>query len=92
MGCWRQEGYGQSIQSSNGSKKSDMFKEIKFFVTYLLIWISTNLSIPFWMLGHFHLMTNVYQDILEIIASFGMNILVFIGFLLDYKQQRKNNG
>jgi len=73
-------------------KKSDMFKEIKFFVTYLLIWISSNLSVPFWMLGHFHLMTNVYQDIQEIIASFGMNILVFVGFLLDYKQQRKNNG
>ena len=69
-----------------------MLKELKFFVTYLLIWISSNLSIPFWMLGHFHLMTNVYEDIQEIIASFSMNILVFIGFLLDYKQQRKNNG
>jgi len=38
-----------------------------------------------------HLMTNIYQDIHEIIASFGMNILVFAGFLLDYKEQRKNN-
>lgn len=85
-------GYGQSIQSSNGLKNTDMLKELKFFVTYLLIWISSNLSIPFWMLGHFHLMSNVYEDIQEIIASFSMNILVFIGFLLDYKQQRKNNG
>jgi len=56
-----------------------------------LIWISSNLSIPFWMVGHVHLMTNIYQDIHEIIASFGMNILVFVGFLLDYKEQRKNN-
>jgi hypothetical protein len=36
-------------------------------------------------------MTNIYQDIHEIIASIGMNILVFTGFLLDYKEQRKNN-
>jgi hypothetical protein len=43
------------------------------------------------MVGHVHLMTNIYQDIHEIIASFGMNILVFAGFLLDYKEQRKNN-
>jgi len=68
-----------------------MFKEVKIFLKYLLIWISSNLSIPFWMVGHVHLMTNIYQDIHEIIASFGMNILVFVGFLLDYKEQRKNN-
>jgi hypothetical protein len=43
------------------------------------------------MVGHVHLMTNIYQDIHEIIASIGMNILVFAGFLLDYKEQRKNN-
>jgi hypothetical protein len=43
------------------------------------------------MVGHVHLMTNIYQDIHEIIASIGMNILVFTGFLLDYKEQRKNN-
>ena len=46
-----------------------MLKELKFFVTYFLIWIGSNLSIPFWMLGHFHLMTNVYEDIQEIIAK-----------------------
>jgi hypothetical protein len=68
-----------------------MFKEFKFFLKYLLIWISSNLSIPFWVVGHVQLMTNIYQDIHEIIASIGMNILVFTGFLLDYKEQRKNN-
>ena len=34
-------------------------------------------------------MTTVYQDIHELIMSFGMNIIVGIGFYLDYKQQRK---
>jgi len=72
-------------------KTNKMFKEFKFFLKYLLIWISSNLSIPFWVVGHVHLMTNIYQDIHEIIASIGMNILVFAGFLLDYKEQRKNN-
>ena len=60
------------------------------FVKYLIVWISQNLSIPFWTLGHFHLMTTVYQDIHEIIASFGMNLLVATGFIIDYVEQRKN--
>lgn len=41
------------------------------------------------MVGHVHLMTTVYADIHEIIASFGMNIIVAIGFILDYKQQKQ---
>jgi len=48
------------------------------------------LAIPFWMLGHIHLSLNVYQDLHEIIASVGMNILVAIGFYLDYKQNKNN--
>ena len=59
------------------------------FIKYSVIWISQNLSIPFWMVGHVHLSLNVYQDLHELIMSFGMNILVGIGFYLDYKQQRK---
>ena len=62
------------------------------FIKYLLLWISGNLSIPFWMVGHVHLTMNVYQDIQEIIASFIMNILVAIGFYiswLDYKKENK---
>ena len=43
------------------------------FLKYTLSWISGNLSIPFWMVGHVHLTMNVYEDIYEIIASFGMN-------------------
>ncbi len=61
---------------------------MKKFLTFLIIWISQNLAIPFWMLGHIHLSLNVYQDIHEIIASVGMNILVAIGFYLDYKQNK----
>lgn len=60
------------------------------FLKYLIVWISQNLSVPFWMVGHVHLMTNVYSDIHEIIASIGMNIIVAIGFFIDYNEQRKN--
>ena len=62
------------------------------FIKYILLWISANLSIPFWMVGHVHLTMNVYEDIHEIIASFMMNILVAIGFYiswLDYKKENK---
>ena len=60
------------------------------FLKFLLIWISENLAIPFWIVGHIHLSMNmsVYEDIHVILASLGMNILVAIGFWLDYKSQR----
>jgi len=60
------------------------------FLKFTTIWISQNLAIPFWMVGHVHLMTTVYQDIHEIIMSMGMNIVVAIGFILDYKQNKNN--
>jgi len=63
---------------------------VKQFLKFLIIWISQNLSIPFWMIGHVHLSLNVYQDLHEIIASVGMNILVAIGFYLDYKQTKNS--
>lgn len=61
---------------------------MKNFIVYLLTWISSNLSVPFWMIGHVHLTMNVYEDIHEVIASMGMNILVAIGFYLDWKKQQ----
>ena len=64
---------------------------MKNFLKFTIIWISQNLSVPFWMVGHVHLMTSVYEDIHEIIMSMGMNIIVAIGFILDYKQQKQNN-
>jgi len=55
-----------------------------------MVWIASNLAIPFWVVGHVHLSINVYEDIREIIASFGMNILVLIGFLIQYKDEDRN--
>jgi len=49
---------------------------MKKFILFFIMWIASNLSIPFWAVGHIHLTMNVYEDIKEIIASFGMNILV----------------
>ena len=59
------------------------------FIKFTLIWISQNLAIPFWIVGHIHLSINVYKDIHELGASVGMNLIVLIGFILDYKQQNK---
>lgn len=59
------------------------------FLKFLLIWVSQNLAIPFWVVGHIHLSINIYEDLTEILASFGMNIIVFIGFLVDYRDQTK---
>ena len=64
---------------------------MKKFISYTLSWVSGNLSIPFWMVGHVHLTTNVYEDLHEIIASFGMNIIVGIGFYLDWLKHKKEN-
>ena len=61
---------------------------MKQFLKFTIIWISQNLAVPFWMVGHIHLMTTIYQDIHEILASLGMNIIVLIGFILDYKQNK----
>jgi hypothetical protein len=60
------------------------------FLKFLLIWISQNLAIPFWMVGHIHLSMNmnIYQDLHIILASLGMNIIVAIGFWIDYKSQK----
>jgi len=63
---------------------------MKHFLKYLVVWVSQNLSIPFWMVGHVHLSLNVYADIHEILMSFGMNIIVAVGFIIDYIDTRKN--
>jgi len=36
-------------------------------------------------------MLNVYEDLHEILMSLGMNIIVAIGFIIDYKQNKPNN-
>jgi hypothetical protein len=63
---------------------------VKHFIIFAIKWIASNLSIPFWMVGHVHLTVNVYEDIHEIIASLGMNIIVAIGFIIEYKQNKRD--
>jgi len=62
-----------------------MIKFIKFF----LLWVSSNLSIPFWIVGHIHLGMNVYDDVIEILSSIGMNLLVGVGFYLEWIEYKK---
>jgi len=63
---------------------------MKHFLKYVIVWISQNLAIPFWTVGHIHLMTTIYEDVVEIIVSCGMNLIVATGFIIDYLDQRKN--
>jgi len=62
---------------------------MKKFLHFFTLWVASNLSIPFWMVGHVHLTMNVYEDIYEILASFGMNILVAVGFYLEWKEFKR---
>ena len=61
------------------------------FILFFIMWTASNLSVPFWMVGHVHLTMNVYEDIHEIIASFGMNVLVAAGFYLEWKKHKEEN-
>ena len=63
---------------------------MKHFLKYTIIWISQNLAIPFWSIGHIHLMTTVCADIDEVIMSMGMNIIVAVGFIIDYRDSKKS--
>jgi hypothetical protein len=64
---------------------------MKAFAKYLLIWVSQNLAVPFWMVGHIHLMTTIYADITEILSSLGMNIIVIIGIIVDYRDKKRDS-
>ena len=59
------------------------------FIKFFLLWVSSNLSIPFWIVGHIHLSLNVYDDISELWASIGMNLIVGIGFYLSWLEYNK---
>jgi len=63
---------------------------MKNFIGFLVRWVASNLSIPFWVVGHVHLTMNVYQDIIEILTSFGMNIIVAIGFYLEWRDHKSS--
>ena len=59
------------------------------FFKYTIKWVASNLSIPFWVVGHVHLTMNIYKDIYEILASVGMNLIVGFGFWLEWKEKDK---
>jgi len=60
-------------------------------IIYAIRWIGSNMAMPFWIVGHIHITMNVYKDIYEILASFGMNIIVAVGFWMDWHDQKQNN-
>ena len=64
---------------------------MKRFVIFTLIWISQNLAIPFWVVGHIQLSIHSFPDAVEILSSIGRNIIVAVGFYLDYKYDRTTN-
>jgi len=68
-----------------------MRSKMKKFIIFLLIWISQQLAIPFWVVGHVHLSMNwhIYSDAKILFASLGMNLIVGVGFWLDFKQHSK---
>jgi hypothetical protein len=63
---------------------------MKHFLRYFLSWVSQNLAVPFWIVGHIHLTWNVYHDIVEYGSSLLMNLLVGIGFYLDWKEYKND--
>ena len=65
------------------------FRGMKKFVKFTVVWISQNLAMPFWIVGHIHLSVNIYEDLYELLSSLGMNLIVLIGFIIDYKQNDK---
>jgi hypothetical protein len=60
------------------------------FLKFVIRWIGSNLAIPFWVVGHIHLSVNIYDDIYEILSSFGMNIIVIMAMWMDWKESPKN--
>ena len=62
------------------------------FIEFTLILYSQQMAIPFWIVGHINLSLNVYQDLYEIITSIGLNIVVFTGFIMDYKLNTNKDG
>ncbi len=64
------------------------------FLKYTIVWISQNLAIPFWVVGHVHLSIHYYiHNFYDIISSLLLHVIVAIGFFIDYNEQKsKENG
>jgi hypothetical protein len=65
---------------------------MKKFITFFIVWVSQNLAMPFWIVGHVHLSVNVYDDLKEVLASIGMNLIVLVGFIIDYRNNVLSDG
>jgi len=63
---------------------------MKSFIKFTVVWISQQLAIPFWIVGHIHLSIHDYHDLYEILSSIGLHIVVGIGFLIDYKLHKND--
>jgi hypothetical protein len=64
---------------------------MKDFIKYTLVWVSQNLAIPFWVVGHVHLSIHSFHQLYEVISSIAMNIIVLTGFVIDYKTNTNAN-
>jgi len=62
---------------------------MKKFIMFFIVWVASNLSIPFWMIGHVHLTMNIYEDVVELWSSIGMNLLVAAGFWIEWNKHKK---
>jgi len=63
--------------------------KVKEFIKFTVIWVACNLSIPFWVVGHVHLTVNMYEDFVELCTSMGMNVIVAVGFWLNWIDESK---
>jgi len=55
------------------------------FIRFFIIWVSENLSIPFWTVGHIHLSIKDYHITEALLASLALHLIVGIGFFMSYK-------
>ena len=42
-------------------------------------------------MGHIHLSIHNFHDLIEIFSSIGLNIIIAIGFFIDYYENTRNN-
>ena len=75
----------KEVKEVGGSSPPWEANGMKNFIKFTLIWISQNLAIPFWVVGHIHLSIHDFHDLIEILSSIGMNVIVGIGFYMDFK-------
>ena len=61
------------------------------FITFFVRWIGSNLAVPFWMVGHIHLSIHSFGSFIEGLSSLAMNLIVALGFILDYNNDRTTN-